>query len=428
MKIKFLSVIAISLLVSLTVTSCLSTDNETVEYSSDDTVHAFALSAIGGVNYVFTIDQANKRIYNVDSLPFRADTIIDKTLIKTLTYMGAISLGDSTFNYTTDSIDLSETMKTPLKLKVWAPDGAHTKEYSIEVRVHQQDPDSLVWNKMNDSFSAGVVTGKQKSVILNDILFVYASYNTAYTTLLSDGHTWSKIAVTGLPDNAKISSILSSNKKLYIATATGEVFYSENGNAWQKQEALSERNVVTLITNFSGAIAGIIQDGTTRKFCVSNKEITNWEIGNEVPSGFPEEEISSTVYTTSTGLEQSFLMGKQTGATQTTPWFSLDGKSWEEASTASDYYCPPMSNPSIIRYNDKFYAFGGDFSSFYLSKEGLVWNKIKKKVLFPTGFSGREDYSMVVDQNNFIWIIWSKGLKQDEVWRGRINRLGFLIK
>lgn len=427
MKIKFLSVIAISLLVSLAVTSCLSTDNEAVEYSSDDTVHAFALNTIGGVNYAFTIDQTNKIIYNVDSLPFRADTIIDKTLIKTLTYMGTVSIGDSTFNYTTDSIDLSKTMKTPLKLKVWAPDGTHTKEYSIEVRVHQQDPDSLVWNKMSDSFSAGTVTGKQKSIILNNTLFVYASYNTAYTTLISDGHAWSKIAVTGLPDNANISSMLNYSNKLYIATATGEVFYSEDGNAWQKQEALSG-NVATLITNFSGAISGIIQDGATLKFCVSNKAMTGWEIGNEVPSDFPQENISSTIYTTNTGLEQSFLMGKKTGATQTTPWFSLDGKSWEEASTTSDYYCPPMSNPSIIHYNDKFYAFGGDFSSFYLSKEGLVWNKIKKKVLFPTAFSGREHYSMVVDQNNFIWIIWSKGQKQDEVWRGRINRLGFKIK
>jgi len=427
MKRKLLSVIIISLVVSLAVTSCLSTDNETIEYSSDDTIHAFALNTIGGVNYAFTIDQANNKIYNVDSLPFKADTIIDRTLIKTLTYMGGVSSGDTTFNYTTDSLDLSKTMNTPLKLKVWAPDGIHTREYSIEVRIHQQDPDSLVWNKMSDSFSEGTVVGKQKSVILNGILFVYASYNTVYTSSISDGHVWSKKSITGLPSEVNISSILLCSNKLYAATAVGEVFSSDNGIAWQKQEALSG-NIVTLITNTSEAITGLIQDGTALKFCISNKTMTGWDIGNEVPGNFPLENISSTTYITNTGFEQSFLMGKEASATQTTPWFSVDGKSWEEASTSSKYYCPPMNNPSIIHYNNKFYSFGGDFSSFYQSKEGLVWNKIEKKVLFPAEFSQRENYSMVVDPNDFIWIIWSKGQKKDEVWRGRINRLGFLIK
>ena len=68
MKRKLLSVIIISLVVSLAVTSCLSTDNETIEYSSDDTIHAFALNTIGGVNYAFTIDQANNKIHNINSI------------------------------------------------------------------------------------------------------------------------------------------------------------------------------------------------------------------------------------------------------------------------------------------------------------------------------------------------------------------------
>ena len=68
MKIKLVSVIVMSLLVSLTITSCLSTGNEKIEYSSDDTINAFALSAVGGVNDAFTIDQANNKIHNINSI------------------------------------------------------------------------------------------------------------------------------------------------------------------------------------------------------------------------------------------------------------------------------------------------------------------------------------------------------------------------
>ncbi|WP_321333629.1 DUF6242 domain-containing protein [uncultured Bacteroides sp.] len=429
MKIKFLSIIISSLFISFAVTSCLNTDDN-AEYSSDDTIHAFAIDTIHGADYAFTIDQSNNKIYNADSLPVGSDTIINKILIKTLTVNGYITSGDSAFNIA-DSVDLTKTMVTPLKLKVWAPDGTHSREYSIEVRVHQQDPDSLVWNKISNSFSNGEVTGKQKSVIINNTLFVYTSNVSAYSSAVSDGHFWDKITVIGLPDDTNISSLLNFGNTLYAATGSGEVFYSENGITWQKNQTGLSGNIVTLITSFPTGITGITKDGTVLKFCLSNPSMTGWEIGEEVPDGFPLENISATVYTTNTKITKSFLMGKavdDASATQTIPWFSIDGKTWVDASTSSNYYCPIMNNPSIIRYNDKFYAFGGDFSSFYASEDGIVWKEVKKKVLFPNAFKGRGDYSMTVDENNFIWITWSKGQNDDEVWRGRINKLGFLVK
>lgn len=89
MKIKFLLVIAIFLLVSLTVTSYLSTANEAVEHSSDDTTHAFALRDIEGIA---KIKRTNNRNYNADSLPLKADRIINETLIKTFMRLENISV------------------------------------------------------------------------------------------------------------------------------------------------------------------------------------------------------------------------------------------------------------------------------------------------------------------------------------------------
>ena len=54
----------------------------------------------------------------------------------------------------------------------------YTKEYTISVRVHQQDPDSMNWTKMTDNFAN--YSGYQKSVTLNEDLLIYTSNTTAY--------------------------------------------------------------------------------------------------------------------------------------------------------------------------------------------------------------------------------------------------------
>ena len=110
MKIKFLSFIASFFMVSFVITSCLDDDNN-IEYSPDATIHAFALDTAGLGSYKFTIDQLSREIYNEDSLPVHADTIIDKILIKTLTTAsGVVTMKDKSGNDSVlninDSIDL----------------------------------------------------------------------------------------------------------------------------------------------------------------------------------------------------------------------------------------------------------------------------------------------------------------------------------
>ena len=100
MRIKFLSVILSFLLMSIAISSCLDSD-ENYEYSSDATIRAFGIDTITkGVYYKFTIDQLKREIYNVDSLPMGADSIIKRILIDTLTVTGWVTSGlnDTVFN------------------------------------------------------------------------------------------------------------------------------------------------------------------------------------------------------------------------------------------------------------------------------------------------------------------------------------------
>ena len=160
-------------MVSFVITSCLDDDNN-IEYSPDATIHAFELDTIGGygVKYKFTIDQLSREIYNEDSLPVHADTIIDKILIKTLTTAsGVVTMKDKSGNDSVLNINDSIDLRKELIIKVWSTEALagispnQTKEYKIKVNVHKHDPDSLRWkymDKINDQIQ---ITGEQKSII-----------------------------------------------------------------------------------------------------------------------------------------------------------------------------------------------------------------------------------------------------------------------
>jgi hypothetical protein len=224
-----------------------------------------------------------------------------------------------------------------------------------------------------------------------------------------------------------------------VLTEDDKVYFSGDGTSWAENPELSGKGVETFIASFPDAITGIKKDENgILKFCVTNSDLSRWETGREVPETFLTENISSTVYKTKTGIWKAFVVGDVLSEATTikpiytTPWFSLDGKGWASAEapipTDGDtviYDCPYMEHPSIIYYNDKFYIFGENFDYFYVSQEGLTWSRIENKALFPSHFGNMSHYSMVVDKDNFIWILWGK---EGEVWRGRINRLSFKIK
>lgn len=198
MRIKFLSIIASFFMVSFVITSCLDNDNE-VNYSPDATIRAFELDTIGyGVNYKFTIDQVSRLIYNVDSLPVNADTIINSILIKTLTTASGIVTmkdqndQDSIVNIN-DSIDLTKYVNATEKnnflvLKVWAPNMEVQNEYKVNIRMHTMVPDSLSWGK--DPIANNPVRNtaeKQKVVTLGDKILLFAQNNEIYSTAIPAG-------------------------------------------------------------------------------------------------------------------------------------------------------------------------------------------------------------------------------------------------
>lgn len=454
MRIKFLSVIVSFLIVSFALSSCLDSDDN-YEFSSDATIHAFGIDTIHGKHYKFTIDQLNRLIYNRDSLPVGSDTIIDRILIDTMTVTGWITSGSPTDTVfvMSDSVDLRPAMNNDagMLFKAHAADGVTVREYKLKVNVHLQDPDSLVWTDMQkrgNIFSNTINLGQQKAVVLGDELFVYTSNSTAYkTSTAPDKYNWSEVYVSNLPSDVKLTSAVEYNNTLYMVTKSKRVFSSTNGAAWTEVTTLGD-NVIVLINGFSDRLSGIVEINGKQYFNIC-KDGKNWEAENtadnltleEVPAGFPTENISTTQTNTGNGVEKVVLAGMPlANEKETIPWFSLDGKGWASlANTVYDTYCPGMVNPAIMYYGDMFYCFGGELDAIYNSITGIAWSKTETKFLLPQEFKGKGAYSIIVeptkdktvapaDKRDFIWVIFGGNGTKNEVWRGRLNRLGFEIQ
>ena len=285
MRIKFLSVIVSFLIVSFALSSCLDSDDN-YEFSSDATIHAFGIDTIHGKHYKFTIDQLNRLIYNRDSLPVGSDTIIDRILIDTMTVTGWITSGSPTDTVfvISDSVDLRPAMNNDagMLFKAHAADGVTVREYKLKVNVHLQDPDSLVWTDMQkrgNVFSNTINSGQQKAVVLGDELFVYTSNTTAYkTSTAPDKYNWSKVNVSNLPSDVKLTSAVEYNSALYMVTESKRVFSSTNGAAWTEVTTLGD-NVIVLINGFSDRLSGIVEINGKQYFNIC-KDGKNWEAEN----------------------------------------------------------------------------------------------------------------------------------------------------
>ena len=487
MRIKFLSFIASFFMVSFVITSCLDDDNN-IEYSPDATIHAFALDTAGLGSYKFTIDQQQGLIYNEDSLPVHADTIIDKILIKTLTTAsGVVTMKDqndqdSIINMS-DSIDL----RNPLEVKVWSTEALagispdQVKKYTITVRVHKHDPDSLRWRYWGNINDAELNNQEKelKSVILADEILTYSIVGgklKVYRAQKDNPKSWSSSEVDGnVFNNTLPTSILSYDKKLY-ATSTienGKVYESTNGTTWTESNLFNNEYVNLLLAPLSHKITYIKTVDNQKVFASTDEIVSRAETEKElqaVPDDFPIGNISYTTYATSTKVDAIMLIGEYkeqptVGETKTiVPWGYM-GDIWIPlAPNNVDTSCPALTNPSIMYYNDQFYIFGEDFESFYVSKAGIAWKKANKKFYFPyqdwsesdfkpstekPEFRGRKTYSSVIDnENNNIFILFSKGEASfdeevedeedttratkphsysygSEVWSGRLNQLWF---
>ena len=468
-KIKFFGLLFIGGLLSL-LSSCLGGDKyETEEWNyANAQISSFSLESdeFNLSELKFTIDKLNSKIYNKDSLPY--GTVFEQKVIATVGFdspFGASSLffietstGD-TVKSVADSIDFSE----PVMITVYAYDGRTAKIYEASLNIHQVDPNEMVWEQFGEILP-GKIFQEIKTLFFDDSYFMYVVENDEYQLFRSDVagiNNWERLSLTGFPEHAILSQLAELEQTLYTVTEAGDIYYADDGQDWMPAEcefpvkSLLGSLPADTISGRDAVLCCIADIEGLLRFITIDKQL-NCTQGQAVPVEFPLSGFGRLNYETRYYPRLVVASGRDSkNNLSNMAWVTMNGVIWA-----------PLSNPdatftfregaAIAYYANSFFVIGGineygkALNDIYFSiDQGFTWNHemyvLKEKeeddsseedeyVLQPI-FPMPDDYeprgfaSVIIDKDDYLLLFGGKAKKDtniwNEIWRGRINYLGF---
>ncbi|MDR1402437.1 MAG: DUF5018 domain-containing protein [Tannerellaceae bacterium] len=439
--------------VILLLTSCLGSDeNVTTTALRDAQIATFSLTndSVPGLNNVkFTIDQLNGLIFNMDSMPYGTEVKLSLCNITFASYAinAAITQEaqpDSTFSWVEkDSINFSK----PVKITVTAIDGVTTKTYTAKLNIHQVNPDSMLWECYADNPIPGTI--QEQKVITHtyngtDAYFMYVKTSERYKLYYSpvtDARRWEELPLSGLNGSDKLLSQLTTfGSYSYIPSDGGSLYSSPDGVDWTLADpALSVRYLLGVLgegRNQSPVLAAIVEDNGVLSFACMNEQ-KEWTIGENVHDTFPLTNFTSCSYVNMYYAYVMLVGGRdhENRLTNTT-WATMNGKDWALLTNEGSGYFEKREGASLVKYDEKFFLTGGMNTEGEASKDiyvsidnGVTWIRQDTLVVFPDAYKARGFASVQVDKDNYMLIFSGKTShdtnRLNEIWRGRINRLGF---
>lgn len=391
---------------------------------------------IDGSYFPLTIDHLNQTIENRDSLPYNSDI---SSLLVTATYSGAAmsyrELGETSdtawVSYSaTDSIDFSK----PLQFAVVAADATSYRHYTVKLNVHQQEGDSLYWHRSDSIVPPLEDMAEMKAVSFREKLMVLGKTADGVNLAVRDGlgtsGNW-ETHTLALPADADLSTLQVKDDALYLTAPSGQMYTSADGLQWEAfGTPLSGMTLAATTDQFFYALV----DGRLYR-SADAVEWTEEELDEDI-SYLPQSHLQSVSYTQDNGNKRLFLTGASgnTSASWAKMWRSDKVEAdamWMYFNPSADnvYQFPLLKSQTLFPYDGRLMTFGGQrmdkegdaMGTLYVSNDnGITW-KADLDLHLPVELKGVEGpLAATVDANHYIWIIANK-----QVWRGRLNRLGF---
>lgn len=447
--------------------SCMDSDETEYELSRDCQILSFSLSndSIPELRSVtFAIDQLTGYIFNIDSLPY--GTKLDEKVICKANLSSAVmrcqvmqeAIGDTIDWNGEDSLDFSKPVKFVNTL--W--DGTTTKAYLAWVNIHQVEPDSMVWSLFKESI-LGENMKEEKVVVVekDDTPYFYMYIQPVniglgyqlYRSPVSDGQNWEQLAVNGLPEGEVcLSQITVYENVLFAITTDGTLYSSQEGEDWapvQIQEnypvkallgSLNADNDFTGVGKQISALAAIIEKDGKLIHASINHQTRKWEWNGSnatVAEGFPLNGFGSVSYSSMYRARLMVVAGRDKNNQLTSAsWATDDGMVWAQLTAKDTAYFDKQEGVAVTEYDGKFFMLSGinesgkATSDIYLSRDGgISWNVSDTLVVMPRDFKARGFSSIHVDDEQFMYLFGGKETTGsnvlNQIWRGRINRLGF---
>ena len=441
----------------LVFTSCLKDDDTTTVYPSDAAITSFVLGSLKqyvttkakngsdstytktltGSKYKFYIDQVNRTIYNPDSLPYGTDV---KRVLCTITAKnsGTIAIkkvtSDTLLYYNSnDSIDFS----TPRTLKVFSLDGTNIVDYTVNVNVRKEIPDTFIWNNVSSQpFVAEAAA--MKALSCGNQMFVMVSNGTSstlYGTDETNGVEWTPMGWNinmPIPANA-YENIVSKNNTLYLYCGN-TILKSTDGNYWEKT---ANAYLSRLVAAYGNYIYALDLQG---KLVASADEGATWqpETLDSDASLLPTQDLSYCIIPSAINPDTKtlLLVGNRNAShypddNQAHVWSKvIEGddtdEPWMYVSTNDLYYLilPRLSSLNAVSMGKDILATGGDgfgastvkgFSQiFYSFDGGIYWRPVSTYSL-PSNFESNNAFTMATDSHDNVWMFCGGN---GSVWKG----------
>lgn len=452
MKRKFFAFIAL-ITATLSLSSCLSSDETTVEYTHDTAITAFSLGSLDrytktkagkdtllkanvtGSDYKFYIDQAQRKIYNVDSLPCG---VRDTAMLATISSKNSspillmdINKTDSVAAYysSSDSINFSK----PRFIRVYSSDYSAYAQYQVTVNVHKELPYEFKWHELAQNNSQLAAFSDLKAVACGDYIYVFGKTTDGTEVLksaINDGSAWSSITMNVSLSGGAYQSAVALDGKLYISDA-GKVYASADAETWT--EVSKNADIKQLI----GASSKYLYAYTAAGISVSKDKGVSWEQEklDTDKAYLPTQNISMNVagVLSAKDVENVMLLGtrdkalKDTVATtwlRTVDYANEDGQwNYLEIENNKSGKMPRLDQVITCAADTGFVALGSNGKWYKSQNAGLTW-KQDKMVVLPAKFATDEGrFAFCRDKQYYYWII-----RNGYVWRGRFNIDGWRSK
>lgn len=449
MKRKFFAFIAL-ITATLSLSSCLSSDETTVEYTHDTAITAFSLGSLDrytktkagkdtllkanvtGSDYKFYIDQAQRLIYNVDSLPCG---VRDTAILATISSKNSspillmdINKTDSVAAYysSSDSINFSK----PRFIRVYSSDYSAYAQYKVTVNVHKELPYEFKWHELAQNNSQLAAFSDLKAVACGDDIYVFgktAEGTKVLRSAINNGSAWSSITMNESLSSDAYQSAVALDGKLYIADG-GKVYASADAATWT---VVSENpDIKQLIGASSKYLYAYTAAGG---ISVSKDQGASWEqekLDTDADS-LPTQNISMNVagVLSAKNVENVMLMGTRDKAlnnTNATTWLrtvdydddaNAEAGQWNylEIEKNQSGKMPWLDQVITCAADTGFVALGSNGKWYKSQDAGLTWTQ-DKKVALPDEFGTAGRFAFCRDKQHYYWII-----RNGYVWRGRFN-------
>ena len=449
--------------------SCLKDDSRDITYYDDTAITAFTLGKLSlrvdsttkdgkkdsvyhrkldAKNYVFYIDQINKRVYNLDSLPYGVN---QKKIVGTFSTRngGVVALKSLTSDSTTyykngqDSVDFTSERT----FVVYSNSQKYSQKYTIDVRVHKQKPNDFKWNNLATVSAFASLQGLRVANA-GSMVLVFGSTGSAtvvYGSPIADGKSWAKLAPSFSPDANAWKNAVSFNGTAYVLSG-GRLWKSDDATSWTDL-GVAASGMSRLLGASNAGLHLLGADGQLYLAKAGTTQIASQALAAN-SAYLPQQDFNLVVWNHSASdkTEQVVLLGNRTEAGHASDSAPVVwGKVFEYGQASSTqkwaYYnsleaeprLPRMSNLQVVVHGPVLLAVGGAgmgasssvqaLKDVYVSVDGGLSWRTNRIYTMPTDIAkNTTHFAMGADKDNHIWLVCAGTGK---VWRVRKNSVGW---